>query len=155
MRDIFSKSIFGFLISVVLSIVLMKVLLGDPVDTDSKAYFVWWVSSRLLVFLLVSVAVMLLISRSVTRPVDWLRSATQKLASGELVARVEQKSDQVRPAIEMEALIQDFNHMAERVEELVRSQRELIANVSHELRSPLARLTLAVDLLRQFPEDRE
>jgi two-component system sensor histidine kinase CpxA len=45
--------------------------------------------------------------------------------------------------------------MAERVEELVGSQRELIANVSHELRSPLARLRLAVDLLRQFPEDRE
>ena len=155
MRDIFSKSIFGFVISVILSIVLMKVLLGDPADTDSKAYFVWWLSSRLLVCLVVSAAVMLLISRSVTRPVDWLRSATQKLASGELVARVEQKSDQVRPAIEMEALIQDFNHMAERVEELVRSQRELIANVSHELRSPLARLTLAVDLLRQFPEDRE
>src|SRR5262249_32126411 len=45
--------------------------------------------------------------------------------------------------------------MAERVEELVRSQRQLLANVSHELRSPLARLSLAVDLLRQFPEDRE
>jgi len=155
MRDVFSKSILGFVISVILSITLMKVLLGDPADTDSRVYFVWWLSSRVLLFLIVSAAVMLLVSRSVTRPVDWLRSATQKLASGELIARVEQKSDQVRPAIEIEALIKDFNNMAERVEELVRSQRELIANVSHELRSPLARLTLAADLLRQFPEDRE
>src|SRR5262249_8122968 len=155
MRDVFSKSILGFVISVVLSIVLMKVLLDDPADTDSKVYFVWWLSSRVLLFLIVSAAVILLVSRSVTRPVAWLRSATQKLPSGELIARVENKSDQVKPATEMEALIKDFNNMAERVEELVRSQRELIANVSHELRSPLARLTLAVDLLRQFPEDRE
>src|SRR5262249_27233651 len=155
MRDVLSKTILGLVISVVLSIVLTKVLLGDPADTDSKAYFVWWLSSRALLFLIVSAAVMLLVSRSVTRPVDWLRSATQKLASGELIARVEQKSDQVRPAIEMEALIKDFNNMAERVEELVRSQLELITNVSHGLRSPLARLTLAADLLRQFPEDRE
>ena len=155
MRDVLSKLILGFVISVVLSILLMKVLLGDPADTDSKVYFAWWLSSRLLLFLIVSAAVMLLISRSVTRPVARLRSATQKLASGELIARVEHTSDHVKPATEMEALIRDFNNMAERVEELVRSQRELIANVSHELRSPLARLTLAVDLLRQFPEDRE
>jgi two-component system OmpR family sensor kinase len=44
--------------------------------------------------------------------------------------------------------------MAQRVENLVRSRRQLIADMSHELRSPLARLSLAVDLLRQFPEDR-
>jgi two-component system sensor histidine kinase CpxA len=155
MRDVLSKTILGLVVSVVLSIVLMKLLLGNPADTDSKVYFVGWLSSRVLLFLIVSAAVMLIVSRSVTRPVDWLRSATQKLASGELIARVEQKPDQVRPAIEMEALIKDFNNMAERVEELVRSHRELIANVSHELRSPLARLTLTVDLLRQFPEDRE
>jgi two-component system sensor histidine kinase CpxA len=55
----------------------------------------------------------------------------------------------------MEGLIGDFNRMADRVEELVRSQRQLLADVSHELRSPLARLSLAVDLLREFPEDRE
>jgi two-component system sensor histidine kinase CpxA len=47
-------------------------------------------------------------------------------------------SSQVQPTKEVDALIDDFNHMAQRVEELVRSQRHLIANVSHELRSPLA-----------------
>jgi len=151
----FWKAVIAFWISIVLSIVIMKILLPDPVDSESKTYFIWLLASRVLVLLIVSGTTMLLVTRSVTSPVHWLRSATQKLASGELVARVEGKSGQLKPAAEMEALIRDFNQMAERVEELVSSQRQLIANVSHELRSPLARLSLVVDLLRQFPEDRE
>src|SRR5262249_60171500 len=42
--------------------------------------------------------------------------------------------------------------MAERIERLVRGQRELLANVSHELRSPLARVRVALELLPRTPE---
>jgi signal transduction histidine kinase len=51
------------------------------------------------------------------------------------------------PADEIAELTRAFNEMAERVERLVRGEKELLANVSHELRSPLTRLRLALALL--------
>src|SRR5207253_1747860 len=51
------------------------------------------------------------------------------------------------PADEIAELTRAFNDMAERVERLVRGEKELLANVSHELRSPLARLRMALALL--------
>src|ERR1700756_3550957 len=50
---------------------------------------------------------------------------------------------------ELGDLVRDFNAMASRIEELVSRQRQLISDVSHELRSPLARLNVALDLGRQ------
>lgn len=147
------RIVIAFWISLALSIMFIKLFLREPGDTN--AAFLWALASRLLVFLVISGAVMLLATRSVTRPVHWLRSAVRDLAAGELSARVAGKASPVKPAREVDALIADFNHMAQRVEDLIRSQRQLIADVSHELRSPLARLSLSVDLLRQFPEDRE
>jgi signal transduction histidine kinase len=52
-----------------------------------------------------------------------------------------------RPPDELEQLTRAFNEMAERIETLVRGQKELLANVSHELRSPLARIRVALELL--------
>ena len=46
-------------------------------------------------------------------------------------------------------LVRDFNAMASRIEELISRQRQLTSDVSHELRSPLARLNVALDLGRQ------
>jgi two-component system, OmpR family, sensor kinase len=152
-RGLFLRAVIAFWISVVLSIVIIKLFLKEPGESD--AAFVWALISRLLIFLVVSAAVMLLATRSVTRPVHWLRSAVEKLGSGDLGARVGGEAAETKPTAEMAALIRDFNQMAERVEELVRSQRQLIVNVSHELRSPLARLSLVGDLLRRFPEDRD
>jgi two-component system sensor histidine kinase CpxA len=138
---------------VVLSVIVIKLFLKEPGETNVA--FVWALISRLMVFFVISGAVMLLATRSFTRPVDWLRTAARNLAAGQLGARVAGSTSQLKPAKEVGALIDDFNHMAQRVEELVRSQRQLIADVSHELRSPLARLSLGVDLLRQFPEDED
>lgn len=152
-KGLFWRIVIAFWVSVVLSIILIKLFLPAPGDTN--AAFVWALSSRLLIFLLVSGAVMLLTTRSVTRPVDWLRSAARNLADGELNARAGGNTSALKPAREVDGLIRDFNHMAQRVEELVHSQRQLIADVSHELRSPLARLSLALDLLRQFPEEKD
>ena len=50
---------------------------------------------------------------------------------------------------ELGDLVRDFNAMASRIEELVSRQRQLISDVSHELRSPLARLNVALDLGRE------
>ena len=50
---------------------------------------------------------------------------------------------------ELGELIVDFNGMASRIEQLVIGQRQLIGDISHELRSPLARLNVALDLVRE------
>jgi two-component system sensor histidine kinase CpxA len=82
-----------------------------------------------------------------TRPILRLRAAAGQIAAGDLSARADQKMALRRD--EMGDLVRDFNHMAERIEGLVTSQRQLISDISHELRSPLARLNVALGLARQ------
>jgi two-component system sensor histidine kinase CpxA len=88
-----------------------------------------------------------LLSWYMTKPIVRLRAATRQLAAGDLTARsgapVNQRSD------EMAALMRDFDAMAERLEILVKAQSRLLNDISHELRSPLARLNVALGLARQ------
>jgi signal transduction histidine kinase len=85
--------------------------------------------------------------RMLVAPVARLRVATQRLAAGDLTART---GYQDRPASdELEALAQDFDGMAERIERLVGAQRQLLRDISHELRSPLARMSVAIGLARK------
>ncbi len=80
-----------------------------------------------------------------TRPIAKLRAAARDLARGRLETRVKQKRG-LFGGDEMEGLIHDFNYMAERLESLVAAQKMLLRDVSHELRSPLARLSVALEL---------
>jgi two-component system, OmpR family, sensor histidine kinase CpxA len=88
-----------------------------------------------------------LLARSMTRPVTRLRQAAQSLAAGDLTARTGVPPG--RRGSEMVELMRDFDRMAERLETLVESQSRLLKDVSHELRSPLARLSVALGLARQ------
>ncbi len=89
-----------------------------------------------------------------TRPVAQLRKAARELATGKLHARVPTPSSQskVFSGDEFDALMHDFNHMAERLESLVDAQKLLLRDVSHELRSPLSRLSVALELAREDAE---
>src|SRR6266853_5901796 len=82
-----------------------------------------------------------------TSPVTRLRRAAQSLAAGDLSARTGAPVSGRRD--EMTELMRDFDRMAERIEGLVDSQSRLLKDVSHELRSPLARLSVALGLARQ------
>lgn len=86
-----------------------------------------------------------------TRPVARLRKAARELATGKLDARVTWPGARSRSLSgdEIHALMHDFNHMAERLESLVDAQKLLLRDVSHELRSPLARLSVALELARE------
>lgn len=85
-----------------------------------------------------------------TRPVMRLRNAANQMARGKLSTRVkETRWGTFLEGEEFEALVHDFNHMAERLESLVDAQKLLLRDVSHELRSPLARLSLALELARE------
>jgi two-component system sensor histidine kinase CpxA len=86
-----------------------------------------------------------------TRPVVRLREAALQLAQGNLSARVSEprKRSRIFKGDEFDALVDGFNHMAERLESLVNAQKLLLRDVSHELRSPLARLSVALELSRE------
>ena len=86
-----------------------------------------------------------------SRPLVRLRRAARQLAEGNLSTRVEESpSGVLRPhSDEFQGLVHDFNHMAERLESLVGAQRLLLRDVSHELRSPLSRLSVALELARE------
>ena len=88
------------------------------------------------------------LARSLTRPVTRLRIAAQSLAAGDLSARAGAPPGG-RRGDELVELMRDFDRMAERLETLVESQSRLLKDVSHELRSPLARLSVALGLARQ------
>lgn len=85
-----------------------------------------------------------------TRPLARLRKAAGELATGKLTARVVWPGARWRffARDEIHSLMHDFNHMAERLESLVDAQKLLLRDVSHELRSPLSRLSVALELAR-------
>lgn len=94
-----------------------------------------------------------LLAWSLTSPVSRLRQATQRLAAGDLTARTGASNGRHD---ELGQLMRDFDRMAERIESLMESQSRLLKDVSHELRSPLARLSVALGLAQQrgSPETR-
>lgn len=91
-----------------------------------------------------------------SRPIRQLRSTTAAMAQGSLSARVPEKLARRRD--ELGQLAKEFNAMAARVQKLVETKERLLRDVSHELRSPLARLEVALEMARtdgDHPEKRE
>jgi len=107
---------------------------------------------RLLIGLIISVLVTFGITMVITRPIGSLREAARQLAAGNLRARAKwpKKGKTSRKSgDELWGLVYDFNEMADRMESLVDAQMLLLRDVSHELRSPLARLSVALELARE------
>jgi two-component system sensor histidine kinase CpxA len=91
------------------------------------------------------------LARHITAPVVQLRQAANKLATGDFSARA--CAGMPRRRDEIGLLGQQFDRMAERIESLLADHERLLSTVSHELRSPLTRLSVAAGLLRQCPEE--
>jgi two-component system sensor histidine kinase CpxA len=101
----------------------------------------------LIIAIISSGLVCYVLSWLLTKPIVRLRAATQQLAAGDLGARAGAPSGRRRD--ELAGLMRDFDAMAERLEKLVKAQSRLLNDISHELRSPLARLNVALGLARQ------
>lgn len=113
------------------------------------------------------------LARRISRPVELLTTASRRLGAGDLSYRIplrekwspspavpcphmhgslharihHRHAHHHRPPDEVEELMLAWNDMADRIERLLRGQRELLANISHELRSPLTRVRVALALL--------
>jgi hypothetical protein len=113
-----------------------------------------WPLSALGIALVVLTLFSLLVTLSITRPLGRLRGAVHDLGQTTYqqnsLARLASRRD------EFGVLANDFNRMGARLQSLIGSQRQLLRDVSHELRSPLARLRIALALAeRAGPEQRE
>jgi two-component system OmpR family sensor kinase len=86
------------------------------------------------------------IIRRLTQRLDDLRKGVERWGEGDLATRIEESGSD-----ELAFLAQRFNHAAERVETLLKSHKSLLANASHELRSPLARIRMGLELMEPQP----
>lgn len=113
-----------------------------------------WPLSALGIALVVLTLFSLLVTFSITRPLSRLRGAVHDL--GQTTYQQNSLAKLANRRDEFGVLATDFNRMGARLQSLIGSQRQLLRDVSHELRSPLARLRIALALAeRANPEERE
>lgn len=116
-----------------------------PPHAPRPPFRAFWLSFVLL-GLLVSTAVAMLLARYVALPLKQIRASARQFADGDLGARVGVL--RMGRSQEMVALGREFDLMAARIERLIQDHRRLIGDVAHELRSPLARMGVALELGR-------
>ncbi len=97
--------------------------------------------------IVVSGLVCFAMARYLARPLRLVRDTSYRLASGDLTARAGEAMGRRRD--EIGDLVRDFDVMAGRIEAQVEAQQQLLHDISHELRSPLARLNVALELARR------
>ncbi len=102
---------------------------------------------QILVTILTAGLVCYGLARYLSSPIGKIRRATKKFAKGDLQTRVGAEVGNRRD--ELASLARDFDEMAERIENLLTSQKRLTQDISHELRSPLARLNVALEIAKQ------
>jgi two-component system OmpR family sensor kinase len=114
----------------------------------------WW---RLALALTAVVSVLSLmasrIANLLARPLEQLAYSADRLGGGDLSFRADMTRASRWVAFEVRAVAVSFNRMADRVEAMIRGQRELLGAISHELRSPLGRARVALEIARdRIPE---
>ncbi len=126
---------------------------------DSRAYLFRWNFRRktlgahqillhsLLALMAVTIVVTWLVIRRLLRPVRLLGDGVARLAAGELEVAVPAPTRD-----ELGAVTRAFNEMVGRVREMIRARDRLLLDVSHELRSPITRMRVAVELLPEGPQ---
>ena len=107
--------------------------------------------SHLMLALLIAGAFCLVLTRHIVSPVRALQTAALRLAAGDLNSRV-------FPAIapredELADTAKAFDQMADRIQHLIQKRQELLADISHELRSPLTRISVSLELMRRGETD--
>ncbi len=120
------------------------------VDHLYSGHTLFW---RLALSIIVVGLLAFLMARYLILPIRQLQHASRQLAGGRLDTRTEPALGKRRD--ELGQLAQDFDRMAEQIQNLVQGQQQLLRDVSHELRTPLARQRFALELARKKPGSSE
>ncbi|MGH8124079.1 MAG: ATP-binding protein [Rudaea sp.] len=102
--------------------------------------------NRVVIASVISAFFSMLLAAYIAAPLSRIRASARRVARGDLDARI--GTLPFGRSAEMLSLASEFDQMAARLKELVEGQRRLIRDVSHEMRSPLARLQVALELAR-------
>lgn len=116
-----------------------------PLDDNFRDPFSSLLS--ILLILVVSAGVYYWLARHFTQPLDKLNAAVYQFADGDMTVRIGPSMSGRND--EYSALASAFDSMADRIQALLQTQKTLLRDVSHELRSPLARLNVALELSRK------
>mgnify|MGYP000146971216 CR=1 FL=1 len=119
---------------------------GSAVHNFRENHPGWFI----FIVLTISALLCLFMAWSINKPLKALQETVQQMASGNLSARVDNADSRHD---EIGKLSQDINFMAEQVQSSINAQKRLIADISHELRSPLARLQIVIGIAQQASEN--
>ena len=112
-----------------------------PLEHDFRMSFYWGVAATGSIVLLLSLGLGVIVSRRLVAPLREIDEASSTLASGNLSYRLHEKYSEV----ELINLVKSFNEMAAQIELNERSRRNLVADVAHELRTPITILQVALE----------
>lgn len=132
------------------SVKLITISPGREDETERDVIWEMFINNiwpLLLVSVLISGTACFVLALHFTRSINTLQQATRQIARGDLGVRVSPKFSGRHD--EIASLGRDFDHMTERLQKAMQEQKRLIKDVSHELRSPLARLQVALGLAQQ------
>jgi two-component system sensor histidine kinase CpxA len=117
------------------------------VIVDSSPFTIWTFAPFYLLVIVTVLFLSWLVAVGIAGPLRTLSATVDRFGRGDLTARVEYERNN-----EIGRLGRSFNEMAVRIHTLLKSERRLLQDISHELRSPLARLSFAAELARTAPD---
>ncbi len=123
------------------------------VPVQSKYWFIYKAKNVWPLLLIVCAILCFIMARYLAKPIIELQEASRKFAKGDFSHKITKKS--MGRYDEIGDLASDFNNMAERLEAGINSQKRLFNDISHELRSPLARMQVGIELLQMKVRDSE
>ncbi|GAA5135638.1 ATP-binding protein [Thalassotalea piscium] len=109
--------------------------------------------ARIIIPVIVSMLLAWLLARSLSRPLVKIKHAAAKIGNGQLTTRVDHNT--TKRIDELGDLSRSFNQMAEKLEQNITAHQRLLGDVSHELRSPMTRLQMAIGLALQSIDNKE
>lgn len=152
MRKLYWKIFIWFWLAMCLTIVVIALVSSQVTQQSSGVDFEHYSFNRGNIIFRFAAAILMggficyLLSLYLLRPIRILQRAVKKLGHGEFQTRVQALLGHRKD--EIGELAHDFDEMAARLESLVLSKQQLLQDISHELRSPLARLSVALEIAR-------